>query len=69
MASDLFPPRGPCHLCGHPDARHRDVDAWIERAATGEPADAIAADYGVPVALVDVAVLAATYREDTADGQ
>lgn len=51
---------GKCGLCGHPDARHRIVDAWVERTRAGEPADAVADDYGVPVVLVEVAVLAAT---------
>ena len=35
-----------CALCGHPDSRHRVVDAIRERAATGEPLAEVLADYG-----------------------
>lgn len=55
MASELerwFPPRGPCALCGHADARHRLFDAIADRSRAGEAADALAEDYGLPVGAV-----------------
>lgn len=42
-----FPPRGPCALCGHPDARHRLWDAMLGRANYGATAAQIAEDYEV----------------------
>ena len=43
---DLVGPfRGPCGLCGGPDARHRLYDAVAERVAAGEDEDQVARDY------------------------
>lgn len=38
--------QGPCGMCGHPYAAHRTVDAIRERMRAGEPAEAVAEDYG-----------------------
>lgn len=46
-AAQLMPYRGPCELCGHPDARHRVADAIADRIAAGEPVDEVLADYGL----------------------
>ena len=35
-----------CAFCGHPDSRHRIVDAIAERVAAGEPQDQVLHDYG-----------------------
>jgi hypothetical protein len=35
-----------CAFCGHPDRRHRDVDAINERVAVGEDMQTVLADYG-----------------------
>ena len=40
--------RGPCGLCGGPDARHRVLDAIAERVTAGDTIDDTAADYGMP---------------------
>jgi exoribonuclease R len=37
---------GPCLFCGHPDQRHRIVDAIKERTDAGEPMDEVLHDYG-----------------------
>jgi hypothetical protein len=36
-----------CAFCGHPDARHRTIDAIEERIAAGEPQDEVLHDYGM----------------------
>lgn len=41
---------GPCLFCGHPDQRHRIVDAIKERTNAGEPMDEVLHDYGWSVA-------------------
>jgi hypothetical protein len=56
---DRFVFRGPCAFCGGPDARHRVVDAWVERVAAGEPVATVAAEFGVPSVWVEVACVAA----------
>ncbi|MGV3564188.1 MAG: hypothetical protein ACO1ON_13000 [Nocardioides sp.] len=43
-----LPERGPCGHCGHRDARHRVLDAVIERWRAGEDLLDIAADHGLP---------------------
>ena len=45
-------PLGKCALCGHPDARHRTWDAWMDRNSAGDSAESLAADYNVPLAYV-----------------
>jgi len=35
-----------CAFCGHPDARHRTIDAIEERIASGERALDVFNDYG-----------------------
>lgn len=47
-----FPPRGPCGMCGHEDARHRLWDAILGRLDAGEPAPDVAQDYDVPLIAV-----------------
>lgn len=37
--------RGPCGLCGHPDARHRIIDAWTDRFKAGDALEEIAEDF------------------------
>ena len=37
---------GPCLFCGHPDQRHRIVDAIQERTNAGEPMHEVLHDYG-----------------------
>ena len=37
--------RGPCGLCGAPDARHRVADAMVERYLAGDDLKLIAYDY------------------------
>ena len=45
---DLVGPfRGPCGLCGGPDARHRMFDVIHERVAAGEGEEDVAEDYGL----------------------
>jgi len=45
---DLVGPfRGPCGLCGGPDARHRMYDAINERVRAGEGEEDVAEDYGM----------------------
>jgi hypothetical protein len=58
-ADDRFVFRGPCAFCGGSDARHRVVDAWVERVAAGEPVALVAAEFGVPAVWVEVACVAA----------
>ena len=53
----VLPPRGPCGLCGHPDARHRICDAVAERLRAGDTVADIATDYDLPE--TDLAVVAA----------
>ena len=40
-----FPFRGPCAICGHPDARHRLFDAIRGRAKAGDSVEELAEDY------------------------
>ena len=42
-----LPPRGPCGICGGPDARHRIIDAIRARYSAGESILSIAADYNL----------------------
>ncbi len=50
----LGPPRGPCGLCGGPDARHRIADAMVGTYLAGDPLTLIAWDHEV----TDVALVA-----------
>ena len=43
----MYPHIGPCVFCGSDDARHRIVDAIIERIETGEDEAEVLADYGL----------------------
>ena len=45
----VWPPRGPCGICGGPDARHRIFDAIRSPARSGEREEWVAEDYGVTV--------------------
>lgn len=36
-----------CAFCGHPDSRHRIIDASLERIEAGEPKEEVLADYGL----------------------
>ena len=42
-----MPFRGPCEVCGGPDARHRVTDAIWEYVNAGEWIEDAAAEYGV----------------------
>ena len=55
----LWPPRGPCLLCGVPglDARHRVMDAVAGLVLAGDAAETIAEDYGVSMLAIAVALL------------
>ncbi len=44
-----LPPRGPCGFCGDGDARHRVIDAIVERVRAGDHPDDLAEDYALPV--------------------
>lgn len=48
-ARDRIVAQGECALCGGPFARHRMIDAQMERVAAGEPIDEVASDYGMGV--------------------
>ena len=48
----LGPYRGPCGICGGPDARHRLADAIADRLRAGESAEAVALDYEVQAGVV-----------------
>lgn len=60
LRSDLdryFPPNGPCAFDSHPlGARHRVIDAIAGRVRAGEDCWDVAADYGVDVVAVTVAL-------------
>ena len=60
----LFPFRGPCGLCGGPDARHRVWDAMLERVAAGDDSADVAADYGVSEQAVAAVVSYWTVDDD-----
>ena len=49
---EFLPPRGPCALCGDPEARHRMVDAIRARVRAGESTVFVATDYDLPLAFV-----------------
>jgi hypothetical protein len=51
MTQGIAPYRGPCAICGGPDARHRLFDSL--RVDTGTDAEA-AREYRVPVLLVRI---------------
>lgn len=46
-STTLGPHRGPCGICGCPDARHRVADAMVSRYQAGDPLKLIAYDYDV----------------------
>ncbi len=48
-----IPERGPCGICGDPDARHRVLDAIAGMVRGGDDAASVAADYGVSVRVVE----------------
>jgi hypothetical protein len=58
------PERGPCGLCGHPDARHRLYDAIQDMVAAGDDVEATASDYGLTVETVQAIVDAPPTPED-----
>lgn len=62
---ELFPPRGPCGLCGHPDARHRIWDMILDSPESDRDA---ADEYGVSVAAVEAVRRIRPYREQPAEG-
>lgn len=39
-----------CAVCGHPDNRHRLIDAIVDRHRAGESVEALADDYQMAVA-------------------
>lgn len=46
------PYRGPCGVCGGPDARHRTADAILDRVAAGGDRADVAADYEIDEHLI-----------------
>lgn len=48
-----MPFRGPCGLCGDGDARHRVLDAIVDRFRAGDDEAMLADDYGLPVGFVE----------------
>jgi hypothetical protein len=46
-APAIGPHRGPCGLCGFPDARHRVADAMVEAYLAGDPLASIAHEHDV----------------------
>lgn len=49
---EYMPPRGPCGICGGPDARHRTVDAIHSRCRAGESPESLAEDYNLPLIVI-----------------
>lgn len=49
----IGPYRGPCGLCGDPDARHRILDAVAELVRAGDDPAGVAEDYGLTVEAVE----------------
>lgn len=47
-----LPPRGPCALCGGPDARHRVVDSIRDSVKAGDSIASVARDFELPVSFV-----------------
>jgi hypothetical protein len=45
-----FPYRGPCGICGGPDARHRLFDCMRGRVRAGDTPESVAEDYGCTLA-------------------
>lgn len=62
ILDEHFPPRGPCLLCGHPDARHRLWDALLGRHDAGDSAEELARDYGVAVEAVEAVLRVRPYE-------
>ena len=50
---EFMAPRGPCGMCGGPDARHRVLDAMVSCVRGGDSTEAVAEDYGYPVEMVN----------------
>ena len=50
--AEVMPLHGSCGFCGGPDARHRVIDAMIERVNAGEDENSVALDYEVPTSFV-----------------
>jgi hypothetical protein len=48
-----MPPRGPCGLCDGSDARHRVLDAIVDRCRAGDDEEDLADDYGLTVPFVE----------------
>ena len=59
----FFPPRGPCGLCGHHDARHRIWDAMIGRSSAGESVKDLASDYDLTPAAVQAVLDERPYQD------
>lgn len=47
-----MPWRGPCLLCGGPDARHRELDAIQDRVDAGDDEEDVASDHDLTVEVV-----------------
>lgn len=41
--------RGPCQLCGHRDARHRDWEAIVGQLLAGDTITSVAEDFGLSI--------------------
>lgn len=50
------PRRGPCAFCDHPDARHREWNAWVDRHKAGDSLEKIAQDFDVSIEVVEAVV-------------
>ncbi len=49
----MLPDQGPCALCNHRwGAKHRIVDAILERVRAGEPVTVVACEFGLDAALL-----------------
>ena len=49
---EFMPFRGPCAICGGPDARHREVDAMLGAVRAGDPISVVADAYERPYELL-----------------
>lgn len=64
LTLDLVGPlRGPCGICGGPDARHRMFDAIQEQVRAGDSPEHVASNYDVTVEWVEAIAAAPRWRE------
>jgi hypothetical protein len=53
----FFPFRGPCGICGGPDARHRLWDAIQDRYGAAESIEELAKDYDLSAEAIEAVLL------------